>query len=45
MNKKNYVKPQMQVFDMKAEGMLCVSGNIESSANDRSDFGWDEEDY
>ncbi len=45
MNRKNYVKPQMQVFDMKAEGMLCVSGDIVTNANDRSDFGWDEEDY
>ena len=45
MNRKDYVKPQMQVFSMKAEGMLCASANMETGANDRSDFGWDDEDY
>ena len=47
MNRKDYVKPQMQVFSMKAEGSLLTtsSGDFESNANDRSDFGWDDEDY
>ena len=47
MNRRDYVKPQMQVFSMKAEGSLLTasSGNFEADANDRSDFGWDDEDY
>ena len=47
MNRRDYVKPQMQVFNMKAEGSLLTasSGDFESNANDRSDFRWDDEDY
>lgn len=42
MEKKNYLKPEMKVFDMKVEGMLCESG-VETGAKPS---GWDdEEDY
>lgn len=46
MNRKNYVKPHMQVFGMKAEGMLCQSnGNdVGTGAKGRGTYIFDEDD-
>lgn len=44
MEKKNYLKPEMKVFDMKVEGMLCESG-IETAAKVRGGWDDDEEQY
>lgn len=45
MEKKNYLKPEMKVFDMKVEGMLCDSGDgIETQAKPRSLFDTEVDD-
>jgi hypothetical protein len=31
--KKEYSKPEVDVFELKAEGFLCASGEIENGAS------------
>lgn len=46
MNKKKYLQPEMSVFNMKVETLLMAS--VDSGTNgarERSDIGWDDEDF
>ncbi|MBQ6200629.1 MAG: hypothetical protein IJK50_04235 [Prevotella sp.] len=33
MDKKNYFEPEMEVIDLKLQGMLCASGDIDEDDN------------
>ena len=52
MMKKEYITPEIKVIDIKMSGMLCVSGEIDGSANQDAlspdlldyDFGNDNDD-
>lgn len=38
MEKKNYFEPEMEVIDLKLQGMLCASGDIDEDGGEAGDF-------
>ena len=39
MDKKMYFEPEMEVFDLKLQGMLCASDGVDEEGGPAQDLG------